>query len=364
MSQVSSYQVPAHPSGLDMRTQLNAIVLALVGDNAGPAAPSPTYPGMMWGDTTNSRLKRRNNANTAWTDIGPLDDFLGDIRTKASNAVQRVGDTMTGQLTMYSTGVISSPIFFNANGYVPHIRSNNQIPGFEWVNSANNAVPMWLTDGGVLTAGGFTLQPQCQLLMQHSKGNARLRGDGGIGPNGGCGFINGAGNAWNLQITDEGNYVTRGYWWNPINVTNGSTMDTNGFQGSLGAGFLKLNEYSYGPYIDFARARSQDYVWRIRYDFSSGQLGFIYNGGNNLAMSSNGDLYSAAAGGWLSNLVGGKASAGAQCHWAGSTWEFGAVSGGAANNTLLCGDPWVMVGIRTTTGPGWLYLQANWLRNQ
>ena len=43
MAQVSSYQVPAHPSGLDMRTQLNAIILALIGDNSGPVAPTVTY---------------------------------------------------------------------------------------------------------------------------------------------------------------------------------------------------------------------------------------------------------------------------------------------------------------------------------
>ncbi|MFP3549760.1 phage tail protein [Paraburkholderia sp. SIMBA_049] len=89
MTQPSSYQVPAHPSGLDMRTQLNQIVLSALGDNCGPTEPPETYPGMMWGDTTAVRLKRRTNADDGWVDIGPLDDFLADVRTSIKNAVPK-----------------------------------------------------------------------------------------------------------------------------------------------------------------------------------------------------------------------------------------------------------------------------------
>jgi hypothetical protein len=80
MTQVPDYQVPAHPSGLDMRTQLNNIVLALLGDNNGPVAPTQTYPGMWWCDTTAKRWKHRTNADDGWVDVGPLDDILGDFR--------------------------------------------------------------------------------------------------------------------------------------------------------------------------------------------------------------------------------------------------------------------------------------------
>jgi microcystin-dependent protein len=83
MTQVSDYQVPAHPSGLDMRTQLNNIVLALLGDNCGPTTPTQTYPGMWWGDTTAKRWKHRTNADDGWVDVGPLDDILGDFRSVA-----------------------------------------------------------------------------------------------------------------------------------------------------------------------------------------------------------------------------------------------------------------------------------------
>lgn len=75
-------QIPAAPSGLDMRVQINQIFLAIITSHSGPSAPNPTYPGMWWGDTTAGRLRRRNNSNSAWIDIGPLDDVLGDLRSQ------------------------------------------------------------------------------------------------------------------------------------------------------------------------------------------------------------------------------------------------------------------------------------------
>ena len=86
MTQAATYQVPSHPSGLEMRTLVNTIIRSILTDNAGPTPPPETYPGMWWGDTTAVRLRRRNNANTAWADIGPLDDFIGDVRRLAEQA--------------------------------------------------------------------------------------------------------------------------------------------------------------------------------------------------------------------------------------------------------------------------------------
>jgi microcystin-dependent protein len=69
MTQVESYQVPPHPSGLEMRTQLNAIVQAILTQSSGPTEPTETYPGMIWADTTAGIIKQRTQDNTAWTDL-------------------------------------------------------------------------------------------------------------------------------------------------------------------------------------------------------------------------------------------------------------------------------------------------------
>lgn len=99
------YQIPPHPSGLQMRLLINEIVRAIVSQNAGPLPPQQTWPFMMWADTTAGRLKSRTADNTGWTDIGPIDDFLGELRQQvqrtaeaitsaASNKVNRSGDTI------------------------------------------------------------------------------------------------------------------------------------------------------------------------------------------------------------------------------------------------------------------------------
>ncbi|MGF6877357.1 hypothetical protein [Paraburkholderia sp. MM5477-R1] len=319
MTQPVSYQVPAHPSGLDMRTQLNVIVLALLGDNVGPLDPPEMYPGMMWGDTTAMRLKRRTNANDAWIDIGPLDDFLGDLRSQiaaeAGKCVLKTGDTMTGALTMANQAAINL-------GY----------------------------------GGGATF----------------LRGDTGMP---GCGFVNSSGASWNMMIYDDGRVTLR----NTLNINAGGINLTG-----------RLNCRQPGAYGEIGMFSADGTVMYMRGRLSAGGMEWVNNAYNSVVasmddvanmtvesirtrgsayigggiVSTDGNLYMTWAGDWLSNVLGGKAGAGAQVHHNSGLWEFGQASGGAADTTVVSGDPWVMVGIRTTTGPGWLYLQAVWLRNQ
>ena len=51
------------------RSDLNDALLAVRSTNSGTTAPSPTVAGMLWYDTTNNILKRRNTANSAWIDV-------------------------------------------------------------------------------------------------------------------------------------------------------------------------------------------------------------------------------------------------------------------------------------------------------
>lgn len=119
----ATLQIPAKPTGLDMRVQINAIIVALLSMNAGPTAPGTTWPGMLWGDTTAGVLKRRNNADTAWVTIGPLDDFLGDLRTaisaNASAAAAAASAAAAAQSTANSKMDNSSAAILAALGYTP-----------------------------------------------------------------------------------------------------------------------------------------------------------------------------------------------------------------------------------------------------
>ncbi|MCG7403003.1 hypothetical protein [Caballeronia zhejiangensis] len=351
MTQVASYQVPAHPSGLDMRTQLNAIVLALVGDNSGPTAPTVTYPGMMWGDTTANRLKRRTNANDAWIDLGPIDNFLADVTATANNKVSKTGDTMTGALTLSNTGTLSSVLYLKAGSYAPHFRAASDMPGFQWINGANNAVPMTLTDtgslgiAGALTAGtGVIINGYGSLQLAGAAGRAYLRADAsmtnGYGGGGlGSGMINNANNAWNFQMSDNGNWSLRGFTWNDLQRV-GNNGDANGYRSWILSGAIKQSEYNYGPYHDFNRAGSEDFKWRIHYNFNNNYMEFLCNGAGNVQFANDGNIYSSSQG-WFSD----KAPK-VNCQWNSGITETGPIYGGNYDAY----QPQVLAGVRGGTG--------------
>jgi hypothetical protein len=235
MTQVASYQVPAHPSGLDMRTQLNAIVLAILGDNAGPAAPAVTYPGMMWGDTTAQRLKRRTNANDGWVDIGPLDNFLGDvtnqINSAVANKVSKTGDTMTGALTVQADINLSGSVY----------------------------------------AGN---------------GNGQLKPDGNI-----WGTCYGSDYITNYLA---GNYVKKqNYGW--VQIYDGSLgvyrqSDPNGYGTEVNIGTMELWNYEAGAFIDFKQLQTQDYVWRVQMQKDGSNLSFSQAGGQTIQFIGDGNI--------------------------------------------------------------------------
>ena len=68
MPQITSWTI-ANSGGSTYRAAVNTALAAIQSSSSGTAAPSPTVAGMLWYDTTNSILKRRNTANTAWIDV-------------------------------------------------------------------------------------------------------------------------------------------------------------------------------------------------------------------------------------------------------------------------------------------------------
>lgn len=107
----------------------------------------------------------------------------------------------------------------------------------------------------------------------------------------------------NTRVNKEGDTMR-----NVLNVTNASN-DLNGYQATLSPGSIKLNEFNYGPYVDFARARSEDYRWRIHYNFSGNSLEFLCNGGQYVSFVADGNIYCGARG-YVWDAINGKQAAG------------------------------------------------------
>jgi hypothetical protein len=285
---------------------------------------------------------------------GSANDFDSRIIATAGTA----GSTGAGNLTFQTAQAIiyhgsMAQLKLSSGTYVPVIRSNLATSAIEFVNSANTAVNLTVSDAGDLTARGTVYS---QLGGSSSTGAFRLTGDVGGGfvdwsnnrnyavqidsPNaasayGGIRWTRWGGrhvaaidayeggstssqpslvfhvanqnNAWTFSNADitrgAGGYVYGTWNFNPSNYVwkAGDTMsnplavvsggDSNGYQGRLGPGYIKLNEYSYGAYVDFARMSSEDFRWRIHYNFSSGQLEFISNGGQTIDFLSDGNIY-------------------------------------------------------------------------
>ncbi len=81
------------------RADLNSVLQAIVSNNASATAPSTTYANMLWYDTANNRLEKRNEANSGWITIGTFDEGTGTFTPEglviASQAEAEAGTNNT-----------------------------------------------------------------------------------------------------------------------------------------------------------------------------------------------------------------------------------------------------------------------------
>lgn len=138
----------ANQTGLEFRVDLNNALQAIVTDNSGATAPSTTFPGMVWRDTSSSPsvLKKRTDADDGWvtvltaageaitgaasasdqrTALGLGTAATLNVGTAANNIVQLDGaaklpavdgSNLTGVVPTYPTQTGNSGKFLTTNG--------------------------------------------------------------------------------------------------------------------------------------------------------------------------------------------------------------------------------------------------------
>ena len=67
----------ANQTASSARSDINNALKALASTNSGTGAPSTPYANQLWYETDTNRLKMRNEANTAWLDLGYIDQTDG-----------------------------------------------------------------------------------------------------------------------------------------------------------------------------------------------------------------------------------------------------------------------------------------------
>jgi hypothetical protein len=90
------------------RSDLNNALLAIVSQNSASTAPTTTYANMLWYDTATNILKKRNEANSAWINLGTIDEAAGTFTPSgggsiASQAEAEAGTNNTNLMTPLRT---------------------------------------------------------------------------------------------------------------------------------------------------------------------------------------------------------------------------------------------------------------------
>jgi hypothetical protein len=90
----------ANQTPANFRADLNNALQAIVTQNSGSSAPTTTFANMLWYDTANNQLKKRNEADTAWITLFTIDDSNGNLTFAApsvTNSITVNTSNTTGQ---------------------------------------------------------------------------------------------------------------------------------------------------------------------------------------------------------------------------------------------------------------------------
>ena len=88
----------ANQTAAAVRSDINNALLALGSNSSGASAPSSTYSNMFWYDTSSNILKLRNEADSAWINIGYVDQSGSVFSIIDNTKVVTTSNSQTGLL--------------------------------------------------------------------------------------------------------------------------------------------------------------------------------------------------------------------------------------------------------------------------
>jgi len=120
-------------SAPNFRTDLNNALAAIVSTNSDASAPSVTFANMLWYDTTNNQLKKRNEINSdPWIVLGTIDEGTGKFTPNAAITTSEIAaatlvtssDTIASNdndTTIPTSAAVDDhiPVKLNASGSAP-----------------------------------------------------------------------------------------------------------------------------------------------------------------------------------------------------------------------------------------------------
>jgi len=154
-------------SGALFRQDLNNALKAIAENNMGATAPTTTYAGMWWLDTSTSpaTLRIRNNVNTAWISCGNLNEM---------SYLAGVTSGIQAQLNAKASKILEDRLGFGVNGatYVVNIDTTLDVGNYAF-NAGSIGAPC---SYGTLSVFFRAAGELTQLVIDNSTGDAFVRG--------------------------------------------------------------------------------------------------------------------------------------------------------------------------------------------
>jgi hypothetical protein len=91
----------ANNTAAAVRIDINNVLQAIRSTNLSATAPTQTFAGLLWFDTTTTSLKMRNSADTAWLDISTTD---GVVKAPTSSGLDFQNSSSVSRMTMNNGG--------------------------------------------------------------------------------------------------------------------------------------------------------------------------------------------------------------------------------------------------------------------
>lgn len=83
-------------SAVAFRNDLNNALAAIVTQNSSAIAPTSTFANMLWYDTANKQIKKRNETDTAWITLGTINEGLGTFTPSGTVAIASQAEAEAG----------------------------------------------------------------------------------------------------------------------------------------------------------------------------------------------------------------------------------------------------------------------------
>jgi len=130
--------VIANQTAASARSDINSALQALASNSLGSSAPSTTYAGQFWFDSSANKLKIRNEGNSAWLDFADVGSSVTPAPGYASQAEAEAGTNNTKLMTPLRTKQGAFPAYSNSDNGYTKLASGLII---QWGSIARTSIP-------------------------------------------------------------------------------------------------------------------------------------------------------------------------------------------------------------------------------